>query len=388
MFGKEYPSEMKSYKDSLTGKEILQLTSKYQNYHIYFTENSFCLGDEEIYFLSSRPREDRDGFNYFHMNLKNGIITQMTDEKDGISDNGHTKTPDGRYLLYITRDQRVLKLLDTKTGETKVLYEENDPDFEIEQPSFSCDQRYVGVIRNEQPKNAVGNNYTGFKETMYATKFAQILVIPIAHPEHKTVVMTDTHWVGHLQFSPKIPTLLSYCHEGPWNYVHQRIWLLDTVTRIPYPCFRQEEDDSVGHEFWTRDNLVFFDNRRAGHDGTITKDKTQAVTQETEAEKKHQIPYVAFADTEGNVVRKIDLPYYCNHYNANGDNTLLVGDDVENLVLIDITKEKPTISNLCYHGTSWDGQITHCHPTWSWDSSKILFESDRGGSCNLYLINV
>ena len=140
MFGKEYPSEMKSYKDSLTGKEVLQLTSKYQNYHIYFTENSFCLGDEEIYFLSSRPREDRDGFNYFHMNLKNGIITQMTDEKDGISDNGHTKTPDGRYLLYITRDQRVLKLLDTKTGETKVLYEENDPDFEIEQPSFSCDQ--------------------------------------------------------------------------------------------------------------------------------------------------------------------------------------------------------------------------------------------------------
>ena len=102
--------------------------------------------------------------------------------------------------------------------------------------------------------------------------------------------------------------------------------------------------------------------------------------------------FMAFAtgkeSTEGNVVRKIDLPYYCNHYNANGDNTLLVGDDVENLVLIDITKEKPTISNLCYHGTSWDGQITHCHPTWSWDSSKILFESDRGGSCNLYLINV
>lgn len=388
MIGQKYPSEMKHITDPLTGRDIIQLTSKYQNYHIYFTENSFTLGADEIYFLSSRPNPDRRCFNYFRMDLKTGEMTQMTDEKNGISENGHTKTPDSQYLLYITDNKKSLKLLETATGKITVLYTETDPRFEIEQPSFSCDKRYVGVIRNEQPHNAVGDNYTGFKETMYATKFGQILVIPIAHPELKTVVMTDTHWIGHLQFSPKIPTLLSFCHEGPWNYVHQRIWLLDIVTRIPYPCFRQEEDDSVGHEFWTKDNYVFFDNRRSGHDGTITKDRTQAVTLEQNALKSNQTPYVGMADIEGNVVKTIDLPYYCNHYNANNDNTLLVGDDVDNLVLIDISKEKLEIQNLCYHGTSWNGQMTHCHPTWSWDNSKILYASERDNQCNLYIVEL
>ncbi|MFA6775687.1 MAG: oligogalacturonate lyase family protein [Sphaerochaetaceae bacterium] len=387
MIGKTYPSESLQFKDPLTGRMITKLTSKYQNYHLYFTENSFTTGDEEIVFLSSRPYEDRKCFNYFSMNLKSGVITQLTDEPNGI-DNGHTKTPESRYLLYVCNNSSVLKLMDTKTGEATVMYVETDPSYEIEQPSFSCDHRYIGVVRNEQPKNSVGDNYTGFKETMFATKISQIILIPIDQPGKPEVVWTDTHWIGHLQFSPQIPTLLSFCHEGPWNYVQQRIWLFDTVTRMPVPCFRQKEDDSVGHEFWTRNNMIFFDNRKAGHDGTITVNRNQAVTQENIAKEKHQVPYVGLADIHGNVVRTIPLPYYCNHYHANIDNTLLVGDDVDNLVLIDISGEKSTLKNLCYHGTSWNGQLTHCHPTWSWTNKYILYEAERDQKCNLYLLEM
>ncbi len=387
MIGKTYPSEMKVEKDPLTGRDVIKLTGKYQNFHLYFTENSFTWGDEEIVFLSSRPYEERRDFNYFSMNLHSGEITQLTDEEGGV-DNGHTKTPDSRYLLYVCNHSTTLKMMDTKTGTRTILYQETDPDYEIEQPSFSCDGRYVGVVRNEQPKNAVGDNYTGFKETMYATKLSQILLIPRENPKKAEAVWTDTHWVGHLQFSPQIPTLLSFCHEGPWNYVHQRIWLFDTVTRTPWPCFRQAEDDSVGHEFWTRDNKVFFDNRMAGHDGTITVSRTQAVTMENEAKKLGQVPYVGLADTSGKVIRTIALPYYCNHYHANKENTLLVGDEVDNLVLIDISGKEAKLSNLCWHGTSWDGQLTHCHPTWSWSNDKILFASEREKRCNLYMVEM
>ena len=58
----------------------------------------------------------------------------------------------------------------------------------------------------------------------------------------------------------------------------------------------QEEDDSIGHEFWTRDGLVFFDNRGKGHDGTITSDKTQAVT--VSSDGPDAIPWIGFADKE------------------------------------------------------------------------------------------
>jgi oligogalacturonide lyase len=31
-------------------------------------------------------------------------------------------------------------------------------------------------------------------------------------------------------------------------------------------------------------------------------------------------------------------------------------------------------------------QSSHCHPTWSWDGSRILYASDYGGKVNLYLV--
>ena len=80
------------------------------------------------------------------------------------------------------------------------------------------------------------------------------------------------------------------------------------------------------------------------------------------------------------------MPYYCNHYHANPDNTVLVGDDVDELVLIDISGAKASLEVLCQHGTSWHTQTAHCHPTWSWDGTRILYASDKGGKVNLYLV--
>ena len=88
------------------------------------------------------------------------------------------------------------------------------------------------------------------------------------------------------------------------------------------------------------------------------------------------------------MIKRIDMPYYCNHYHANPDNTVLVGDDVDDLVLIDISGEEATLETLCNHKTSWHSQSTHCHPTWSWDGSRILYASDFGGKVNLYLIEL
>jgi len=65
---------------------------------------------------------------------------------------------------------------------------------------------------------------------------------------------------------------------------------------------------------------------------------------------------------------------------------VLVGDDVDDLVLIDISGDKATQTTLCSHGTSWHTQSSHCHPTWSWDGTRILYASDRGGRINVYMV--
>jgi len=397
MLGQTWNTEMSEFKDSKTGRTIRQLTTTGNNVHLYFTENSFDLYKNEIVFLSDRASgEDRlpheePHYNLFRMDLDNGLITQISDEPAEIS-NEHThagpvqsatKTPDSEIIVYKTGNQ--LRKLDSRTGKTTILYEETGA-YTLGSPSIAPNRRYVAFSRNEDVNVKGGPNYTGFKEHYYQVKDGRI-TLAYLDGSGWLDVYKDTHQVGHFQFCPDDSTIGTFCHEGPWNLVTQRIWLLDFVSREAKPCFRQTEIDSIGHEFWTQDGFVFFDDRGPGHDGTITSERTQAVALDVAVKQQQDfIPFVGMMDRNGLLVKRIDLPYYCNHYHANPDHTLLVGDDVDELVMIDISGDETSLTPLCQHKTSWHTQSAHCHPTWSWDGSRILYASDHGGKVNLYLI--
>jgi oligogalacturonide lyase len=386
MMGQTWPSEIREFKDAKTGRTIQQLTTTGNNVHLYFTENSFDAHKNEIIFRSDRasgqdrlPYEDAC-YNLFRMNLDTGEITQLTDETRSIS--GTTKTPDSRTVVY-TMETKIRKL-DIATGKIMTVYTETGG-YTLGSPSIARNRRYIAFCRNEDVDVARGPNYAGFKDRFYLVKDGRITLAYLDGSGWFDVIK-DTHQVGHFQFCPDDSTIGMYCHEGPWNLVTQRIWLLDFVAREAKPCFRQDEQDSVGHEFWTQDGYIFFDNRGPGHDGTITSDRTQAVATDVPVNQNVMIPFVGLADRKGNVVKRMDMPFYCNHYHANPDNTLLVGDDVDDLVLIDISGKEAKLQTLCNHKTSWHTSISHCHPTWSWDGSRILYASDYGGKINLYLV--
>lgn len=389
-----WPSEFRTFRDEKTGRTITQLTSTGNNVHFYFTENSFDRDCNTIYFLSDRdsgedraPHED-PRYSIYRMSLDTGEMERLSD--DVLHGSGSaTKTPDSTLIAYRTADERV-RLLDMQRGAVTTLYE-RQPGFELGSvPSIASNQRYVAFCRNEVTDEHIhyrGANYAGFKERFYLIKDGRITV---AYTDGSGWhdVFQDTHQLGHFQFSPDDPTLGMFCHEGPWNLVQQRIWFLDFISRQARPCFRQGEHDTVGHEFWTQDGLVFFDDRGPGHDGTITSHRTQAVVTDVPVKQTVMTPFVGLIDRTGRLVRKIDMPFYCNHYHANPDNTVLVGDDVDDLVLIDISGDEARLETLCTHGTSWHTQSSHCHPTWSWDGSRILYASDKGGRVQLYLIEL
>jgi oligogalacturonide lyase len=386
MVGDTWLSEIREFKDQKTGCTIRQLTSTGNNVHLYFTENSFDKIKNEIVFISDRASgmdrrpEDSPHYNIFRMDLGTGLITQLTDEPRSVG--GVTKTPDSRLIVYTVGNQ--IKLLDTKTGALTVVYEETGS-FSVGAPSIAANRRYIAFARNEKVDAPRGPNYTGFKESFYRIKDGRV-TLAYLNGDGAFDVYKDTHWLGHFQFCPDDSTLATFCHEGPWNLVTQRIWILDFVSREAIPCYRQEEYDSIGHEFWTQDSYIFFDDRGPGHDGTITSSRTQAVATEVPVNDNAMIPFVGLADRYGNVVRRVDMPFYCNHYHANPNNTVLVGDDVDDLVLIDISGDEAKLSVLCHHKTSWHTQSSHCHPTWSWDGTRILYASDCDGKVNIYLV--
>ena len=71
-------------------------------------------------------------------------------------------------------------------------------------------------------------------------------------------LLHSTDWIGHMLFSPTDPTLLMYCHEGPWQKV-DRIWMIHTDgTHNVLIHKRTMAMEIAGHEFWGLDGQTIW----------------------------------------------------------------------------------------------------------------------------------
>ncbi len=67
-----------------------------------------------------------------------------------------------------------------------------------------------------------------------------------------------TDWLNHVQFSPTDPTLMMFCHEGPWHKV-DRIWTIRTDgTKLTKIHTRSMEMEIAGHEFFSADGKTIW----------------------------------------------------------------------------------------------------------------------------------
>jgi len=84
-----------------------------------------------------------------------------------------------------------------------------------------------------------------------------LFIVDVKTGEVKTI-HKSTDWLNHLEFSPTDPTLLMFCHEGPWHKV-DRIWTIRTdgpnITKVHNRTMAME---IFGHEFWSADGKVIW----------------------------------------------------------------------------------------------------------------------------------
>jgi oligogalacturonide lyase len=104
--------------------------------------------------------------------------------------------------------------------------------------------------------------YAERKEVMMNNRLEQRLpmsmyTVNVKTGEIKTILKT-TDWLGHLQFSPTDPSLIMFCHEGPWHKV-DRIWTIRTdgsgLMKIHTRTMNME---IAGHEFFSNDGKVIW----------------------------------------------------------------------------------------------------------------------------------
>jgi oligogalacturonide lyase len=84
-----------------------------------------------------------------------------------------------------------------------------------------------------------------------------LYTIKIATGEFQTF-HHSSDWLNHVQFSPSDPSLLMFCHEGPWHKV-DRIWTIRTDgTGVRLMHARTMEMEIAGHEFWSPDGKTIW----------------------------------------------------------------------------------------------------------------------------------
>ena len=97
-------------------------------------------------------------------------------------------------------------------------------------------------------------------ERRWAARLPMVLfTLDIRNGEIKTIHRSHD-WLNHFLFSPTDPTLLMFCHEGPWHKV-DRIWTIRTDgSGLKKIHTRTMAMEIAGHEFWSS-------NKRTEHFG-------------------------------------------------------------------------------------------------------------------------
>lgn len=357
-------SERRTVRDRASGIEITQHTGyKGHSHHFYFTNPGWFDGGRRVLFSSDRCNRT----NLYSLDMETGSIEQLTDLKPvapprEVEFLRACKNP-ARDEVYFWHDTRLLSM-DLASKDLRELCTIG-AQWVVSMTNCSADGRFVYFCESVDLSNRFDvdllRGYVGFREYWQARPRSRIREVAVDSGGTRTVYEED-YWIGHVNASPTRPTLLTFCHEGPWDLVDNRIWALDTSKGQRWRVRPTEHGETVGHEYW------YADGDRIGYHGT----------------GPDGLAFLGHCKIDGSERVEARFPGATGHI-FSLDERLIVGDGggaIRVWKLIDGEYRGPRL--LCRHDSSMHIQQTHAHPRISPDGRYVLFTSDRSGYGNLY----
>jgi oligogalacturonide lyase len=376
------------YIDEITGAEVIRLTEPNRlSHHMYFY-NRMTTKDGSKLLYCAEINEERQ---LYLMDLQSGEAHQLT-QGDELDDYGGVISADDKYIFYQQKGGVWKQNLDTFKKELVYLVPQ---DYSGSGWGMSDDNRYLAIVETKVstlPERKKGTNWDFFAITCRAKPHCRIVYVDLLTGNYHTVIEDDC-WFGHAQIRPGDPNTILFCHEGPYDLIDARLWVVQS-DGSNYRCLKEQPSDLIiTHEFWVPDgSKVAFVYRETTGDKT---ENIRLVTPDT-MEEEILMPCSPFA-----------------HFICDKKNTFMVGDaqgsdvpihllspekcssdhEIKNdfIYLIDVAKK--TERKLCYHGTSWKAihgtpQDSHPHPCFTEDNRYVIFVSDREGKPCIYRIDL
>ena len=380
--------EVLEYRDRITGRTVRQLTHhKAHSQHLYFTNPGWFDGGRRLVFGSDRGNRT----NLYSVELESGLITQHTDADMPGPPNETSflfaSLSPTRPEAYFWRGRQMIGV-DLHTNREREIYRAPDA-FNVNMTNVSADGKFVltGLYEDLSHKFTVDllNGYVGFKEYHDARPRSIIIAVPTDGGPAREV-WAENYWIGHVNTSPTLPSILTFCHEGPWHEVDNRIWGLDISSGKVWPIRqRTSPREVVGHEYWHADGV------HIGYHGETHRPQTLEAAPLGPAGEKI-FGHVRYDDTEK---FEVAFPHATGHVHSNSFE-LIVGDGMGDpgKKVIRLWKwnnltglfDGPRV--LCEHRGSFQVQQLHVHPRFSPDGKKVVYTSDRTGYGQVYEVEI
>jgi oligogalacturonide lyase len=242
--------------DPSTGHRIVRLTDEPGSASLYFNQNWFTPDGTKLVYTSPTGIYTLDLATHASKRVVEGRVRLVEAGK---------KTPSVFYIR-----SGAICYTNTETGATREIAK-LPPNSSVS--TVNADETLIAGTFTEAPgpsNNAYSapgqqaqnleqpaNKGQMMEERLAAHIPMGMFVIDTRTGESKTI-LRSTDWLNHLLFSPTDPTLLMFCHEGPWHKV-ERIWTIRTDgSQVNKIHTRTMEMEIFGHEFWSIDGKTIY----------------------------------------------------------------------------------------------------------------------------------
>jgi len=375
--GTTWAPEWKAATDPVSGATIRQLTDYYcHSYHLYFTEPGWYDDGRRLVFISER--ENRH--NLFSIDLQTGEILQLTDldPARGALEAKVAVNAARREVVFYQGNRMVI--LDLDTLDERAIYE-RPAGYVRGATNVTADGKFVLTYHVQDLSDRIddpgfrdyvigrkGGNSGDFQKLVWEARPHGMIVRVAADGSGSEVVYEEDYYLGHVNPSPVLPHVLTFCHEGPWNLVDNRIWGLDLTTGKAWKIRPTQPGEAVGHEYWMLDGVHLGYHGRTAHGpiyGAIRYDNTDAI----------EAPFT----------------YGSTHFHSLDLGTI-VGDGSRKDPYLLLWRFEggrfvgPKV--LAWHRGSMHVGHIHVHPTMSPYAAQVLYAADPQGYCQVFLADI
>ena len=377
--------------DKDTRHKVIKLSAPLEGSSLsfYFHNNPF-IGNEMIFYNSSKQKpadvtdmrkEDIGNSNInnkqiFCINLGTKKIQQLTYETSPMG--GEVVCEKTKTIFYQIKDSVFSLNIVTKK---RVLVFVFPADFKSGITTVNANGTLLAGSRATDAEKEISKNNPEKKDffnLIYDAHLPKTLFTIDIKTGTLCKIFTDSAWLNHVQFSTTNPSLLMFCHEGPWHKVN-RIWTIDVNTKkVTQVHHRTIENEIWGHEW-------------IGNSGkTIWFDLQQP---------KGETFFVGGYDVASGKEIKYSLQRneWSVHFNSNSTETLFCGDggdpgavakapDGQWIYLFSPDDNKfkaEKLVNMKHHQYKLEPNV-HFSPDGKW----IIFRANFEGEANVYAVEI